>query len=604
MKINDKDRENFKKLHVKNFLDLALILPSSFEDTTLLKRPINDGFGVVEVEIKSHFLKSGFLSIDAFCLTWNLPICFVIFHPKPFHYSLFKRGKKIFVLGKVTFSFGKWQMVQPKVITKIGQINPKYKTPLRNASLKNLIQKYINRENLEKFGLEKLHVDTLLDLHRGDKQSIKMLSEPYFSSYVKPILKYIEILNHLQKLSRKKFDFPASALLNGDEGKFVKSLPFELTNDQKNAIKDIKNDLQSPTASRRVIMGDVGCGKTMVIFASVMMAYPKKCILMTPTTILATQIFEDAKEFLPSHVKSCLVTSKDKDEDLGEFDFIIGTHALLYKNLPKCDLVMIDEQHRFGTNQRQLIHSLVSKGKKHPHFLQFTATPIPRTLSMINSMVVKYSFIKEMPFEKDIDTFIIAKEDFGKLLNHIDKEISRKRQIIVIYPLVEESEASQYQSLDEGRGFWEKKYKNVYVTHGKDKQKEEILNTFKEKGDILLATTLVEVGISLPNLSTIVIVGAEKLGLASLHQLRGRVSRNGLKGYCYLFSYSKNLQRLKDFAKTKSGFDIAWLDLQYRQGGDVLDGLIQHGEQFKYFYMKSDEEILKKAKKSLMETRG
>ncbi len=362
----------------------------------------------------------------------------------------------------------------------------------------------------------------------------------------------------------------------------------------------IKHDLAQKKATKRIIMGDVGSGKTMVIFASVMMAQPKKAVLMVPTTILAVQIYQEAQKYLK--LKTALVLSKEKKLDLGGFDFIIGTHALLYRDLPRCDLVMIDEQHRFGTNQRKLIHSLVSKNDKHPHFLQFSATPIPRTMSLINSSIVDYSFIKQTPFKKDIDTKIIGKKEFANLLEHIKEQIKRGSQTIIIYPLIEASEVQNYQSIDEGRSFWEERFDGVFVTHGKDKNKEKILQDFKEKGNVLIATTMVEVGISLPRLSTIVIVGAEKLGFSSLHQLRGRVSRNGLKGYCFLFSYSQNVQRLKDFSATTNGFEIAELDLQYRQSGDLLNGLIQHGESFKYFDIQKDEYLAKKAKKVLEES--
>jgi ATP-dependent DNA helicase RecG len=161
---------------------------------------------------------------------------------------------------------------------------------------------------------------------------------------------------------------------------------------------------------------------------------------------------------------------------------------------------------------------------------------------------------------------------------------------------VEESTEVPYQSLDESRGFWEKKFENVYVTHGKDKQKEEVLLAFREHGNILLATTVVEVGISLPRLTLIVIVGAERLGLATLHQLRGRVGRNGLKSWCYLFSNTKENFRLEQFSKTTNGFDIAKLDLKFRDSGDILDGTIQSGQRFKWLDMAEDEAIVSYAK--------
>ena len=367
---------------------------------------------------------------------------------------------------------------------------------------------------------------------------------------------------------------------------------------KKNAIKDIKKDFNSNKSARRIVMGDVGSGKTIVILASVVMAYPQRAVLMAPTTILANQLLEEAKKFLPKEVKSFLVVSAtSKKEDLSQYDFIIGTHALLHRKLPDFDLVMVDEQHRFGTKQRELINQLSVKEEKYPHFLQFSATPIPRTMSMIQSSLVDFSFIKETPFEKDIETKTIRKPDFKELITHIKKEIDAKRQVIVIYPLVQESETIEYQSIEEARGYWEKNYANVFVTFGADKNKEEVLEAFREEGSILIATTLVEVGISLPNLSTIVIVGAERLGLASLHQLRGRVSRNGLKGYCFLYTNQNESKRLSEFSKTNNGFDIAELDLKYRKGGDILGGVRQSGQKFEYYDM--EEEILIEAKRRL-----
>jgi len=323
---------------------------------------------------------------------------------------------------------------------------------------------------------------------------------------------------------------------------------------------------------------------------------------MAPTTVLASQIYDEAHKFLPDELKIGYITNKTKkNEDLEQYDFLIGTHALLYKELPDADLIMIDEQHRFGTKQRAMIAKLVSSGEKQPHFLQFSATPIPRTLSMMQASIIDISQIKELPFSKDIDTRIITKNDFPELIEHIKNEIHHDRQTIIVYPLVEESEMIDYQSIEQARGYWEKNFEKVYVTYGKDKEKEDVLTGFKEGGNILIATTLVEVGVSLPNLSTIVLVAPERLGLASLHQLRGRVSRNGLKGYCYLFTKQADNPRLEAFKDTLDGFEIAELDLKFRQGGDLLKGDVQSGRHFKWFDPKSDMKILEYAKESLAE---
>ena len=220
---------------------------------------------------------------------------------------------------------------------------------------------------------------------------------------------------------------------------------------------------------------------------------------------------------------------------------------------------------------------------------------------MIESEFLDFSFILDLPFKKDITSRVIAKADFKELIVHIQREISLQHQVLIIYPLVEESKAMDYVSLKEGEEFWKRHFSGVYVTHGKDKFKEEVLEEFRDKGSILLATTVVEVGISLPKLSTIVIVGAERLGLATLHQLRGRVSRNGLKGYCFLYSNQANNERLRRFCQIQSGFEVAQMDLEYRNSGDLLSGEQQSGKQFEWINLGSDEKVIKLAKVALKE---
>ena len=211
---------------------------------------------------------------------------------------------------------------------------------------------------------------------------------------------------------------------------------------------------------------------------------------------------------------------------------------------------------------------------------------------MIDSALVDVTLIESTPFVKDITTTVIGRKDFPRLLEHIEKETKEGRQVLVVYPLVEESEHIGYRSLEESEAFWKERFEGVFVTHGKDKNKDEVLQTFAEKGKILLATTVIEVGISLPNLSTIIIVGAERMGLATLHQLRGRVSRTGLKGYCFLFTNDVRNARLEAFCRTKNGFEIARLDLKFRQSGDLLDGKAQSGKAFRWLDMAEDEAIL------------
>ncbi|WP_363317266.1 ATP-dependent DNA helicase RecG [uncultured Campylobacter sp.] len=402
-------------------------------------------------------------------------------------------------------------------------------------------------------------------------------------------LKFVEILNYLQKLSAKKTSFPAQIYPLRDISGWLASLPFEPTRDQLSAIKDIASDLQSPMARRRVVMGDVGSGKTLVILASAAMNYPRISYLMAPTSILAEQIYAEARRLLPPQIKVMLVKSGDREPNFAGAHLIIGTHALLYHELAPSNLIMVDEQHRFGSNQREKIARLTGSGEFRAHFIQFSATPIPRTLSMIQSELVSFSFLKQLPFEKQIKTKILQNDGFAGFMQDLRRELAAGNQAIIVYPLVQQSESSVYQSLEEAAPFWKAQFPDVLITHGSDKDKEEVLRRFRDEGRLLITTTIVEVGISLPRLSVILIVGAERMGLASLHQLRGRVGRKGQAGRCYLYTKLKSPpQRLREFAATLDGFKVANIDLKNRQGGDLLGGSVQHGAMFAWYDYEED----------------
>ena len=636
MKFDEKDKINLKKIGVTTLLDLALKLPKSFEDTSLAAAP-KDGHVSVAVEIKSAYRQGGMLHAVCWCEAWKQNVKIVIFNAKPWHHGAFKVGKSVIVSGKCAYAYGSWQLTNPKIVTKINEIIPKYKLSLRDDSFKNLIQKYVNSPNLIEAGLTPREAEFLLDLHRGDEKSVAILDALVREKAGEEVLKFVEIYNYLKKLNAKKTRFKAPKVKLFDISSWLKNLPFAPTSDQLNAISDLRADFSGEEAVRRVVMGDVGSGKTLVMLAAALSVYPGPALIMAPTSILAEQIYAEAVRLLPDFMRVLLVKSGDKPEFDG-VNLIIGTHVLLYQSLPAAPLVMIDEQHRFGSNQREKINALASgglgrdpqldeaegdfdgkfkedeqsnlteivpqnrqtkaAGETRAHVVQFSATPIPRTLSMIQSSFAEFSFLKQMPFEKHIHTQILQSADFGELLTHIKAQITKGKQVAVIYPLVESSENSNYQGLEEVQGFWRANFANVYVTHGKDKEKEQVLREFRERGDVLLSTTVVEVGISLPRLSTIVIVGAERLGLASLHQLRGRVGRNGGSGFCFLFTKLKNPPtRLREFCQTLDGFKIAEIDLKNRQSGDILNGAFQHGATFEYYDY--EEEITQAAKDRL-----
>ena len=588
MKFEASDRAKLLKIGVLSLLDLALVLPKGFEDTTIAKSP-REGQVCINVKITSLTSRPGMLTALAFCEQWQSSVKIVIFNAKSWHYGAFKTGKEMAIYGLCSYAFGSWQIVNPKITTKIGQIVPKFKTELKDEELKKLILKYLNLQNLMSEGLNEKEAKFLADLQRLDEQSVQILYRLKNDGEGLEILKFVEIFNYIKKLSAKKTYFKSSKIKLFDINSWLNGLPFTPTNDQLNAINDIRDDLSAVQAKRRVIMGDVGSGKTLVILAAALSVYPQSAILMAPTSILSEQIYNEAKRLLPAFMNVMLVRSGEKKIDFSGANLIVGTHALLFHELPNSPLVMVDEQHRFGSNQRKKIEELASNEDERANFVQFSATPIPRTLSLIQSEIVNFSFLKQMPFKKNITSQILGASEFGFLLAHIKKQLAGGFQVAIIYPLVESSESSNYQSLSEAQGFWLKNFKKVFVTHGKDKEKEEILRRFREEGEILLSTTVVEVGISLPRLNTIVIVGAERLGLATLHQLRGRVGRNGGDGYCFLFTKLKEAPaRLKEFCATNDGFKVAELDLKNRQSGDILNGFFQHGATFNFYDYEDD----------------
>ncbi|RDU64689.1 ATP-dependent DNA helicase RecG [Helicobacter sp. MIT 14-3879] len=588
--------EILNKIGIFNLFEAILYTPKSYTNTFLITN-LSEQSGALRVRITDKKKFNKILKLRALMLDFDSFLEINIFSPKPFHSLIFRLDKEIYILGKLEFN-NAWQMNQPKIINNINQILMNFPTiKIKQNTLNEVFKKIINKHDLKTLGLDAVCINAIYEIFHPNKEFVNNFQNKggFFGIYLEA-LKFVEIYYYMQGLKSRKREFIATNVLNGNYLDFIKSLPFSLTKGQSNCIDFLKSKLSSNKATRCVVMGDVGCGKTIIILTCVMMAYPKKSLLLAPTTILANQLYVEAKKFLPKNVRIEIAL---KDSIINDCDFLIGTHTLLYRELSEFDLFMTDEQHRFGTNQRLRLEQMLSIEGKKPHCIQFSATPIPRTMAMIESNLVDFCFIKDLPFKKDITTKIITKKDFNNLLSHIKNDIKSNKQVAIIYPLVEKSDSISYQSIEEGKAFWQKNFSNVYFTHGKDKMKEEILEEFRDKGSLLIATTLFEVGISLPRLSSIIIVGAERLGFATLHQLRGRVSRNGMKGYCFLYTNNANSLRLKDFVSTISGFEIAELDLKYRNSGDILRGVRQSGEQFKYFDMYEDKKIAFRASKIL-----
>lgn len=377
-------------------------------------------------------------------------------------------------------------------------------------------------------------------------------------------------------------------------------LPFELTNAQKRVVKEIRADMGSGRQMNRLLQGDVGSGKTLVALLSILLALDNgyQACMMAPTEILATQHYHTVMGFLKDmDVKVALLTGSTRKSERnkilpeienGEINIVIGTHALIEETVvfKSLGLAIIDEQHRFGVEQRS---KLWTKNEIVPHVLIMTATPIPRTLAMTLYGDLDVSVIDELPpGRKPIMTMHRYDNKKAELYNFLRSQIRQGHQVYVVYPLIEGSEKKDYKNLEEGYDIFREVFPefNVCMLHGKMKpaDKEAIMQRFV-LGDahILMATIVVEVGVNVPNASVMVIESAERFGLSTLHQLRGRVGRGAEQSYCILVSSYKlsndSRKRLEIIVNSNDGFEIAEADLRLRGQGD-LEGTRQSGEGF------------------------
>jgi ATP-dependent DNA helicase RecG len=383
-------------------------------------------------------------------------------------------------------------------------------------------------------------------------------------------------------------------LLEGDAQilRFYESLPFQLTGAQKRVIQEIFQDMARPQGMARLVQGDVGSGKTAVAMAALLRAVSSgyQGAMMAPTEILAVQHFQSfEKVFTPLGIKVvCLLGSQGKTEregilagiEDGSARVVVGTHALIQETVifKALGLAITDEQHRFGVRQRTMLQS---KGES-PHVLVLTATPIPRTLALTLYGDLQLSVLDEMPAgRKSIITRKLTERSRPKLEKFLEEQVQMGRQVYVVCPLVEESETLDLISATKRAKELENRFPKcrVALIHGKMKgtEKDEIMSEFQTRNiDILVATTVVEVGVNIPNASVIVIESAERFGLAQLHQLRGRVGRGSEQSYCFLLSEQSHSRRLDILCQTEDGFKIAEEDMRLRGTGELL-GTRQHG---------------------------
>ncbi len=529
----------------------------------------------------------------------------------------------VYLYGKIEIKQGRRRLMNPSIEHE-DELNivPVYRLPstsgLNQKSMRNIMMQAIQYcvENEPEVFDDDFRLKHHLALRKYAVKNVHFPDNNDALLKARRRLSFEELIN-IQlyiKLRKKQNEKEAGKVFSIDEetvSGFVNKLPYKLTNKQIKAIQEIYSDVTSGKAMNRLVQGDVGCGKTIVAFISMLFAFLNggQSALMAPTEILARQHYLQLVDFFGEE-NVCFLsgslslsekrTALDKIKS-GQARFIVGTNALIQKSVEYNNLLLVicDEQHRFGVKQRA---KLFNKGNS-PHTLVMSATPIPRTLSLIVFGDLDISIIDEMPAgRKKVSTSVITKNREADMLKYIKNELLEGRQAYFVCPLIEEDEES---TLISAEGLFEElssgylKDIPIALMHGKmsAEEKNQVMDAFN-KGEIkaLISTTVIEVGVNVKNATMMVIYGCDRFGLSQLHQLRGRVGRGDLKSYCFLLTESQNqntLERLTIMAKNSNGFDIAQYDYEMRGPGDYL-GKRQSGiAEARFSYALSNTKLLK-----------
>ena len=622
------------KLNIFTLEDLITYFPREYEDRSKPKKIADTENGeecliegIVTSRIKEIRTHRRNMTIYKLIVRDETDSCELIWYNQSYLKKMFEIGETYKFYGKINKKIGITEMLSPVYDSEgnsrnTGKIIPIY--PLTYNLSQNTIRKIIETGlDLAKDQIEETLPAYILDEYKllGAKEAIEQIHFPnelQDFSRARNRIAFEELLTmQLLLLSLKNKYKNQEVGIEFDKNirmsDVINDLPFKLTKAQVRVLEEIDKDMESSKAMNRLLQGDVGSGKTIVAMIAAYKAVKSgyQMAMMAPTSILATQHMVNFENILSKYGIKCELllgsTSKKKKEDIlerlknGEIDIIIGTHSLLEENVVfnNLGLVVTDEQHRFGVRQRSTI---ASKGK-NPDVLVMTATPIPRTLALILYGDLDISIIDELPpNRKKIDTFAVRKSMEERVNNFIKKQIDEGRQAYIVCPLVEESEEIEAKSVLELAEKYKtqvfKEYRVEYL-HGKmrPKEKDEIMQRFKDgEIDILISTTVIEVGVDVPNSNIMVIENAERFGLAQLHQLRGRVGRGEYKSYCIL-KYQGNSEiirkRMQVMQDTNDGFIISEKDLELRGSGEFF-GTKQHGiPEFKVANLFEDIKLLK-----------
>ncbi len=628
-KVGEKNLKLLNNLGIYNIDDLIRNYPYRFE--VLARRNINDSNffdnmtidGIVETTPVVSFFK-GKKNRLTFMINSQDKLIKVIIFNRAFMKNSIKVGNYVTVIGKYNNKLETLTATNI-LLSKLGntlKIIPVY------HQTKGLTSKQINYFVNEALSYLPLHNNipsflsdkyNLMDEHDALKIIHNPTSEQELKNAIKT-LKYEELFTYMLKVRRlKKKNEEHNVLFKKnidlkEVNKFISKLPFKLTIDQKQAIKEMIQNLRNDVKMNRLLQGDVGSGKTIVAFILAFACFTAgyQSTLMAPTEILAIQHYENAlnlfKDFdFKIGLLTGKMTSKQKKEVYGklenkELDFLIGTHALISENVTwnNLGLVITDEQHRFGVSQR-----LALKNKSQvPDVLLMSATPIPRTYALTIYGDTDVTSIKTMPKGRiPVKTFVRKTSELKEVLEIIYLALKNGNQAYVIAPMIEESDNADYTNVNDLKHKFELAFKNyrVEILHGKmeNEEKEKIMNDYLEnKINILISTTVIEVGVDVKNATVMAIFNAERFGLSTLHQLRGRVGRNNLQSYCFLVS-DKDTERLKIMEQTTDGFKISEADFKLRGQGDLF-GNRQSGDlMFKLSDVKKDYDLLVKVKEDV-----
>lgn len=616
--VGEKTSKILNKLGIFTDDDLINYYPYRYNVYNFSNELIDNSTLIINVIIESNpivsYIKKNFNRLS-FRARYNERIFNVVIFNRAYLKTNLTIGKNITIIGKYDFKKNIFTSSDIKFNVTNGQIEPVYHLTkgITNNTVSKLIKDNFNniyiKDSLPSNIISKYNLlskkDALYNIHFSN--DLKMVH------YAKNRLIYEELfdfsfkMNYFKNQNIRKDKEPKNIDIN-KINEFKKLLPFSLTTDQDNAYNEIVQDMSSNKKMNRLLLGDVGSGKTVVavgaIYANFIAGF--ESTLMAPTEVLATQHYFSIKKILDKfNVAVELITgSMSKKEKKAiykrvqnkEIDLLIGTHSLLNENIifNNLGLVITDEQHRFGVHQR---FTLEDKSKC-PDILYLSATPIPRTYAMTIYGDLDISYIKTKPTgRKDIITKVKKNSDIKEVLGLMLEQIKLGHQIYVVSPLVEEDESLNLTSINLLKEKLSLAFKNLFrieIIHGKMKtsEKESVMNDFKNNQiKILIATTVIEVGIDVSNATMMVIFNAERFGLATLHQLRGRVGRSDLQSYCYLISDSDN-DRLKVMEESNDGFYISQKDFEMRGHGDLF-GVKQHGDMsFKLANLKNDYNIL------------